>query len=493
MQHAALRVPLVLSPERDPVANREVDDPRLHIQSTNELDTDRRARPTRAPRDITVTRRAKALGVWTGLALVVGNMVGASAYLLPATLATWGPISIVGWLVAAAGALCLAHVYARLGRLMPAQGGHYAYTREAFGDFPAFLVAWGYWTSCWIGNASIATAAVGYLTAFVPVVGASPAITAATALTVLWLFTAVNIWGLREAALVQLVTTIVKILPLVAIATLGLLAIDPANLTPLNASAESNLGAITAASVFALWSIMGFESCTVPANEVDDPQRTIPLATMLGTVVTVGIYVLSSLVVMGVMSATELRISTMPAADAAARMWGSWGGTAVAAGATIAGLGVLNGWVLMQGQMPLAPARDGLFPKAFGRLSSRGTPTFGLFVSSALCTALVAANYTRGLLGLFEFTLLLATVTVLVPYAFTSVAHIVLIRRDPARWGGPDANRAMVVSVFAFAFSGLAIFWSGRGPMFWGVVAMAMGVPLYVWSVRTGGREGTRA
>ena len=433
-----------------------------------------------------MTQRTKALGFWTGLALVVGNMVGASAYLVPSTFARWGPISLAGCVVAGAGALCLAMVFARLGRLMPAEGGHYAYTRAAFGDFPAFLVAWGYWTSCWIGNASIATATVGYLAAFVPAVGASPVASALTALGAIWLFTAVNLRGLREAALVQLVTTVVKVLPLLAIATIGLLAIDPSNLSPVNVGGESSLRAIMAAAVFALWGLMGFESATVPAEKVHDPQRTIPRVTLIGTALTALIYLLSALAVMGVMRASELSASTVPMADAAARIWGGWAGTVVAGAAALAGLGVLNGWVLMQGQMPLAPARDGLFPAAFGRLSRTGAPAFGLVLSSSLCTILVAANYTRGLLGLFEFALLLATVTVLVPYAFTAAGQIVLIRRDPARWGGPDAGRALVTSGLGLAFAGVAIVSAGWGAMFWGALCMALGVPMYLWSVRAG-------
>ncbi len=94
--------------------------------------------------------------------------------------------------------------------------------------------------------------------------------------------------------------------------------------------------------------------------------------------------------------------------------------------------------------------------------------------------------HTRGLLGLFEFALLLATVTVLVPYAFTAAGQIVLIRRDPACWGGPDARRAVVTSAFGVMFAGVAIASAGWTAVLWGTVSMALGIPLYVWSVRTG-------
>ena len=197
---------------------------------------------------------------------------------------------------------------------------------------------------------------------------------ALTALGPIWLLTALNVWGLREAAIFQLVTTLLKVVPLVAFATLGLLYVDASNFTPANVSAGSGLSAITASAAFLLWGLMGFESATVPAGEVENPERTIPRVTVLGTAATTLIYVLSTVAIMGVMSAGELAGSSAPFADAAILIWGDRAGRVVAAGAALAAFGALNGWVLMQGQIPLAPARDGLFPKIFGRRSVRGTP-----------------------------------------------------------------------------------------------------------------------
>ncbi len=143
---------------------------------------------------------------------------------------------------------------------------------------------------------------------------------------------------------------------------------------------------------------------------------------------------------------------------------------------------MLNGWVLMQGQMPLAPSRDGLFPARFGRLNRRGTPGFTLLLSSFLCTVLVMANFTRGLVGLFTFALVLATVTVLLSYVLTPLAHIVLIRREPERWGGQGARLAMVVSALAAAYSVFAVAGAQTSEILLGVLLFAAGAPLYLWS-----------
>ena len=411
-------------------------------------------------------------------------MVGTGAYLVPSTLGRYGAISLVGWVVTAGGAVCLAASFARMSRIMPAAGGPYAYTREAFGDLPAFLVAWGYWVSVWVGNAAIATGFVSYLTPFIPAIGQSPAVMASIAMGSIWLLTAVNIWGLREAAIVQVVTTILKVLPLVVFATLGLWWVDTANITPFNVSGESHLSAISATAILTLWGLMGLESATIPAEEVEDAARAIPLATVWGTAATAVIYVASTVAVMGVLPMSELAESAIPFADTAARIWGSGAGTLVAACAALASFGALNGWVLMQGQMPLAPSRDGLFPARFGRLTARGTPGFSLVLSSSLCTVLVAANFTRGLVGLFTFTLVLASVTIMLSYILAPLAHIVLIRREPGRWGGPGAGLAMVVSALAAAYSLFAVAGAGTTEIVLGILLLAAGIPVYLWSTR---------
>ena len=123
----------------------------------------------------------RTLGLWRSTALVVGNMIGSGIFLLPAALAGYGGISILGWLFTSTGAMLLALVFARLSRRVPKVGGLYVYTRLGFGDFAGFLVAWGYWISIWCGNAAIATAFVGYMAVFVPRLTESPLLGAATA------------------------------------------------------------------------------------------------------------------------------------------------------------------------------------------------------------------------------------------------------------------------------------------------------------------------
>ena len=165
----------------------------------------------------------KKLGIWMSTSLVAGNMVGSGIFLLPATLAIYGGISLFGWFFSAMGAIFLALVFSRLSRRVSGVGGPYIYTRTAFGDLPGFLVAWGYWISIWCGNAAIATAGVGYLGVFIPSLTENPMLSGLTAIGLIWVFSWINTRGIREAGMVQLITTLLKIIPLVLIGSLGFL------------------------------------------------------------------------------------------------------------------------------------------------------------------------------------------------------------------------------------------------------------------------------
>jgi APA family basic amino acid/polyamine antiporter len=425
------------------------------------------------------TSRDKELGLWTSTALVVGNMIGSGIFLLPASLAVYGGISIFGWLLTSVGALLLALMFSRLSRMVPHAGGPYIYTRRAFGDFAGFIVAWGYWISILSGNAAIAVALVGYLGVFWPAISGSPVLAGMMALLNVWVLTWVNARGVRNAGILQLLTTCLKLSPLIVIATLGLWYFRADHLQPFNMSGESGFSAVTATAALTLWAFMGLESATIPSDRVKDPQWTIPRATILGTLLSTFVYVLGTIAVMGIIHPAELARSTAPFADAASRIWGVWAGYAVAAGAVVSCFGALNGWILLQGQVPLAMARDKLFPVTFGRLSSRNTPVAGLVISSVLVTLLIAMNYSKNLVELFTFIILLSTLTALLPYVFSALAQFVLQRQQPM--DKPTLLRSSIIALLALLYSLWAVYGVGPEALFWGLVLILAGIPVYIW------------
>ncbi|MGH8247243.1 MAG: amino acid permease, partial [Gammaproteobacteria bacterium] len=349
----------------------------------------------------------KKLGLWMCTALVMGNMIGSGIYLLPASLGPFGGISIVGWLISAAGSIVLALIFARLSGIVLKAGGPYAFTHAGYGEFAGFLIAWGYWICIWTTNAAITVALVSYLSLFVPALARNNVLAAGTGLACVWLLTWVNVRGVHTAGVVQLVTTILKILPLVVLILFGIFYVELDHFTPFNASDRTPLSAITATVALTLWAFTGLESGSVPSDDVENPGLTKARATIIGTLATALIYILGTVVVMGVIPSSALAVSNAPFADAAGKLWGSWAGYAVGIGACISCFGALNGWLLLQGQIPLAAARDGLFPAAFGQLSRYGTPARALIISSLLVSILMIANYSKTLVEQFTFIILL--------------------------------------------------------------------------------------
>jgi APA family basic amino acid/polyamine antiporter len=422
---------------------------------------------------------SKQIGLWTATSLVVGNMIASGVFMLPATLAMYGGISLIGWIISGAGAMCLALVFSWLSKIQPyAPGGPYAYTREGLGDFAGYLVAWGYWASIWGTNAAISVAFVSYMTAFFPALGTNPLLAVSTGLGAIWWLTWVNTRGVKEAGIVQLITTILKIAPLALITLGGLFFFKIENFLTFNVSSQSDISAITSATTLTLFAFLGLECATIPSGEVKDPGKTVSRATVLGTMVATIIYIFSTVAVMGLIPPSELQNSQAPFADAAATIWGEGARYLVAAGAVISTFGALNGWIMMQGQMPMAAAKDRLFPKIFSRENKNGAPALGLIVSSVLVSALMSMNFSRSLADTFKFIMLLSTLAVLVPYIFSVIAYLVV---EGKRHGFIGHRFKLVVAAIAFFYSMWAVFGSGEEIVFWGFILLMAGMPFYAW------------
>jgi APA family basic amino acid/polyamine antiporter len=419
---------------------------------------------------------SRPLGLWMTVALVMGNMIGSGIFLLPASLAPYGGVSLLGWLISTSGALFLAVVFAHLSRLDPAAGGPYAYTRRAFGDLAGFLVAWGYWISMWTALGALAVAFVGYLGAVFPVLTRTSSSGAVVAIAALWILIGVNAVGVRSAAWVQVVTTVLKTVPLLVVGAVGLMHFDASHFVVTQSDPRALIVAMSGAATLTLWAFQGLESATVPATSIEDPDRTIPRATLVGTLLTAVVYVASTVGVMSLLAPGSLGQSPAPFADAARSVWGNSGAVLIALGASISAFGALNGWVLLVGQLPLAVAEDGLFPRVFARRARSGTPALGMVIAGLLTTGLVALNYTRGLVDLFTFCILLATVTTLIPYTSSSMAVFLVDHPGRVR----VSRGTGMAAACAFLYSLWAIAGAGQEPVFWGFILLVVGLPVYV-------------
>jgi amino acid transporter len=432
--------------------------------------------------------QGRSLGLVACTALVVGNMVGSGFFIAPAALAPYGATAIIGWGVMSFAAVCLGMVFARLARIAPVTGGPYAYTRLGFGKFAGFLVAWGYWISIWVSLPAMAAALVGYLGKLVPTLADHFWLRIAIGVGAMWLVAGINLRGVKEAGVFQSITTITKLVPFIAISAFGLFWVDWSTFETINPSGKPFLSALAATAPLTMFAFLGIESATVPAGDVIDPKRTIPRATILGTLLAALIYTLGTTVVMGVMPLETLAKSSAPFADAASVMWGEWAAIAISLAAIVSSLGALNGWTLMLGQVPMAAAQDGAMPSIFGHLSARGVPARGLVISVSLATLLVLVEISGSgaMVAFYNIVVSLSTDAAMIPYVFCSVVEAVLfITRKPLSRAlriGPF----MPVSIVAFVFSLATIFGAGASAAMWALILLLLAAPIWVFLVGQG-------
>jgi APA family basic amino acid/polyamine antiporter len=290
----------------------------------------------------------------------------------------------------------------------------------------------------------------------------------------------VNCSGVRAAGWVQAVTTLLKLLPLLAVALLGVGLVFLRHPLPgLVGGPPLSLDATTAAATLTLWALLGLESATVPADKVEDPEWTVPRATMVGTVVTAVLCAAACSVVLLLVPASELAVSNAPFADAVRPIWGEGAATLVVVFAAISAFGALNGWILLQGELPWVMARDGVFPKVFARESRRGTPAFAFVLTSGLVTLLVLANAHSTMVEIFTFMILLSTSACLVAYLVCSLALLHLMRRGRLPGLGRAAPWLAGAGVLGGAYSLWALFGAGRDALLWGFVLLLAAVPVY--------------
>lgn len=426
-------------------------------------------------------RQKKELGLLQASALVVGNMVGAGVFLLPTAVAVFGSVGLLGWGLTTVGAIFLSLVFARLSKRHPQTGGPYVYARAAFGDFVGFQVGWSYWISIWVSNSAVTIALVGFLAALFPVLDTHPLYSLGASLAFVWGLTFVNCVSLRTVGEIQVFTTLLKLLPLIALCTIGFLEVETVNFTPFLREDTTFLQGLSGAAALTLFSFMGLESATVPAERIKDPERTIPLATVLGTCVTALLYIGSTAAVIGILGVEATAQDPAAFATASGKALGSWALPLVAITAAVSSFGGLNGWILLQGQIAMATANDGLFPSFFAKMSSKGLPVVGLVISGALVSILLFLNYETGLAEQLRFLVTLTTFAVLLPYLYASAAELYFQLKERHCTPVKYPVRSLVVTVLALVYAFTTFAGAGADVVFFGTFLVFSGIPVYVW------------
>ena len=418
----------------------------------------------------------KEIGFWRGWSIAVGCAIGSGVFMMPTLLAPYGMLGLAGWLIAGGGTLLVALSLSRLVRRIPKIGGPYAYVQAGLGSFAGFLIAWTYWIACIAAVSGIAIAFVGYLGVFVPQITDSRILSLLCALALIWSIVMLNVRSLESSSRFQLVSTLIKILPLLFMIILGFSFMEPANLPEVNPTDLHPAALLATVTTLVMWSFVGIETATVPADNMVEPEKTIPRVLVAAVLSILTIYLLVSMAVALLVPADELMNSTAPFALAASKVMGPAGAALITLGALVSTLGSLNANTLTAGNVALAAAKDNLLPEQFKRLSDSGTPQFAYIVSGLFISALLTLNYTKGLVAAFTFMAMLSTLSTLMAYAFCAVAEFYFLKSDQP---GPERTRAIGLSIATFTYAFFAIFGAGWEIVFYSFMLILMGMPIY--------------
>ena len=419
----------------------------------------------------------RVIGFWRGWSIAVGCAIGSGIFMMPTLLAPFGMLGLGGWLVAGGGSILVALTMAKLVKRIPKTGGPYIYVNEGLGKFPGFIIAWTYWVACISAIAGISIAFVGYLGFFAPTISSSPIHALLASLILIWIIIILNIRSLENSSKFQLVSTLLKLLPLIFIIFLGAANFNIDNLPEFNPTDLHPFSLIATVTTLVMWSFIGIETATVPADNVINPQETIPRVLIASVLTILILYILVSVAIAAIVPANELIDSSAPFALAASKILGVTGGTIISIGALVSTLGSLNANTLTAGNLSLAAARDGLLPSRFIFLTKSGTPIFTYLLTGVFVSILLVLNYTKGIVNAFVFMAMLSTLSTLIAYAFCAIAEFKFAQVEKKN---QTRNYALLLSCGTFLYAFFAIWGAGIEMIIYSIILILIGTPIYL-------------
>ncbi|WP_294129651.1 APC family permease [uncultured Clostridium sp.] len=425
----------------------------------------------------------KEISLFMATMLVCGNMIGSGVFMLPSTLAqVSGPgATIIAWILTTVGSILIAISFANLGTKYPSTGGAYHYTKEAFGDFAGFLSAWLYWNGSWIGNAAILVAITSYASVVFPALN-NPTISIIFSSAVLWIFTLINISGVKKAGKIQSFVTVFKIAFFALFIIVAFLNFDSVNILPLYPEGKG-LSTVPLAATSTLWAFIGLESATVAAGELKNPEKNVRKSTIYGLIISAAIYLLISIGSMGAMNNKELAQSSAPLTDILTNALGTQVGKILTIAVVICILGTIIGWLLSTARVAYAAGVDGVFPKFFGKINKKtGTPVNSLIFGSVLVNILLVMNFQKGMVDAFTFITILATLSYLPVYLLSISAEMMLAFKEEKKFNFKIFIKKSILPLLAFVYVLWTIYGSGAETVMWGFILMLIGIPVYIYN-----------
>jgi arginine:agmatine antiporter len=429
-----------------------------------------------------MTSGAKKIGPVLATFVVANNMIGSGFFLLPATLAKSGGVTALAWLLGTILAMLLGAAFARLARAYPDMTSPDDYVRPALGRDMGFLATTLYWISSWIGNNAIAVAAFGYIVALLQL-GDGTGVRLFGQIALIWLMFAINLMGPRPIARFQSLCVVFGLLPVVAVLTAGWGSFDPEIYRAAwNVSGASDGVVVMASLAPIFWAFVGLETGAMVAGVVRDPDRNVPRATIGGILIAGVVYLVSSVLMMGIVPAERIAESSAPFALVAGEMFGVWAVPVIAAAAAIKATGTLGGWMLVSGESGARAAHRGFLPAIFGRLHPNGSARWGLFIIASAMTLI--AVFTLAPTVSTQFETIINMVVTLVVMAYIA-AGLSLLLGSPELPSGP---RERLLGMGALLACGLLVYSTPVDTLVGGLV-----IALLCWAAYRGfARRATR-
>ncbi|RPD85928.1 amino acid permease [Luteimonas sp. 100069] len=402
---------------------------------------------------MSTTSNVKQIGPVLATFMVANNMIGSGFFLLPATLARSGAVTVFSWLIGTVLAVALGGAFARLARQYPDLTSPDDYIRPSLGRDMGFLATTAYWLSSWIGNNAIAVAAIGYLVILLPV-SDGPGVQLTGQILLIWSMLALNLLGPRTIAHFQSFCVVFGLLPIAAVLIAGWAYFDSSiYFAGWNVSGESDAAVAFGSLATVFWAFIGLETGAMVAGVVRNPKRNVPIATLGGILLAGVVYMVSSVLMMGIVPVEELAESSAPFALVAGQMFGAWAIPVIAAAAALKATGTLGGWLLVTGESGARAAHRGFLPRFFGHLLPNGAAGQGLLAVVISMTIIAFATVSDTVGTQFETIINMAVTLVVVAYA---AAGLSLLLGNPERPAGP---RDRILGMCALLACGLLV-WS---------------------------------
>jgi arginine:ornithine antiporter/lysine permease len=442
----------------------------------------------------------KELSLFSLIAIVVGTMVGGGAYNLPSDLAVAansGPV-LLGWLITGAGMIALALVLQNVAMRRPdLDGGIYSFARAGFGEFLGFNSAWGYWVSALLGNVAYATLLFSSLSYFFPMFGKGnnlPSIVFASVL--LWMLHFLILRGVREAAFVNLITTIGKLVPIFLFLILMVFAFHwDVFVRDFWGTAQGFNWSVVKQQVkdtmlVTLWVFVGVEGAVVMSGRAKH-RKDVGRATVIGLLGTMVIYVLISVLSMGALSREALAKLHEPSlAYVLEHVVGPWGAVIINLGLVISLLGAMLGWTLLAAELPYVAARDGIFPRWLGQENRNGSPSGSLWLTNGLIQLFIIIVLFSE--STYQVAYSLASVAILLPYLFSAMYQIKLVWTGEGYAEGESRGKDLLLGIAAVLYAVWLVYAAGLDFLLMTAILYALGIFFYISARRENGKKAFR-